>query len=316
MKKSAFKLVLSKIPELNFQQREKLVDAAQHIDERQQVNDLAEHAFAENPHCPHCQGKNLGTKGHDRSGLVRYICRDCKKTFNALHETPLFRMHRTDRWLSNCREMIAGNVIRKTAENIGVSNSCAFRMRHKTLTYAHDHEDDKLGGIVEMDEVLFPYSEKGSRHIKHREPRRRGGVASKRGASREQVSVITCTDRSRHELDFIGGFGAVKANVLNFELKSIIEADAILVTDMAKAFHSFAKEQALTHVRLNTSQKEHAKGAMHIQHVNSYQIHFKDWLDHFRGVATKYLEHYLGWFHELFSKKVRVPESFLALSLH
>ncbi len=59
---------------------------------------------------------------------------------------------------------------------------------------------------------------------------------------------------------------------------------------MAKAFHSFTKEQALTHVRLNASRKEHAKGEMHIQHVNSCQTNFKDWLGRFRGVATKYLE--------------------------
>ena len=37
------------------------------------------------------------------------------------------------------------------------------------------------------------------------------------------------------------------------------------------------------------------EGVFHIQNVNAYDSRLKTWMRRFHGVATKYLEHYLGW---------------------
>ena len=34
---------------------------------------------------------------------------------------------------------------------------------------------------------------------------------------------------------------------------------------------------------------------LHINNVNGYHSRLKEWLRPFHGVATKYLDHYLGW---------------------
>jgi hypothetical protein len=36
-------------------------------------------------------------------------------------------------------------------------------------------------------------------------------------------------------------------------------------------------------------------GVYHIQNVNAYDSRLKGWMHRFHGVATKYLENYLGW---------------------
>ncbi|MFZ2452680.1 MAG: IS1595 family transposase, partial [Methylovulum miyakonense] len=36
-------------------------------------------------------------------------------------------------------------------------------------------------------------------------------------------------------------------------------------------------------------------GVYHIQNVNAYDSRLKTWMRRFHGVATKYLENYLGW---------------------
>lgn len=36
-------------------------------------------------------------------------------------------------------------------------------------------------------------------------------------------------------------------------------------------------------------------GVYHIQNVNAYDSRLKQWMRRFHGVATKYLENYLGW---------------------
>lgn len=33
----------------------------------------------------------------------------------------------------------------------------------------------------------------------------------------------------------------------------------------------------------------------HIQNVNAYDSRLKQWMQRFHGVATRYLENYLGW---------------------
>jgi hypothetical protein len=43
----------------------------------------------------------------------------------------------------------------------------------------------------------------------------------------------------------------------------------------------------------------HAIGAWHIQNVNAYHGRLKTWMRRFNGVATSYLENYLGWFRAL-----------------
>jgi len=35
--------------------------------------------------------------------------------------------------------------------------------------------------------------------------------------------------------------------------------------------------------------------AFHVQNVNAYDSRLKGWMQHFYRVATKYLDHYLGW---------------------
>jgi transposase-like protein len=44
---------------------------------------LIETQFAADPSCGHCHSKHFGTWGH-ASGLRRYMCKDCGRTFNAL----------------------------------------------------------------------------------------------------------------------------------------------------------------------------------------------------------------------------------------
>ena len=61
---------------------------------------------------------------------------------------------------------------------------------------------DHRTGIVEFDETYFLESFKGSRHI-DREPRKRGGTASKRGISSEQTAVLIVRDRNGNTTDAI-----------------------------------------------------------------------------------------------------------------
>ena len=143
--------------------------------------------------CPHCGTPRAISRGKAR-GLRRYQCKGCRKTFNAATGTPLSGLHRKDKWLAFGACLADGLTVRASAERCGLAVNTAFRWRHR-FPAAKDLKARKLTGIVEADETCVLESRKGARNLE-RKARRRGGKASKRGLSDEQVPVLVAADRS------------------------------------------------------------------------------------------------------------------------
>ena len=57
-------------------------------------------------------------------------------------------------------------------------------------------------------------------------------------------------------------------------------------------------------------------GVYHIQNVNAFDSRLKNWMRRFHGVATKYLDSYLGWFRTLDRSAATglIPASLLVLA--
>ena len=72
--------------------------------------------------------------------------------------------------------MVKGLTLRKCAEKLGIALSTAFVWRHKVLAAMKRLDLPDFEGILETDETYFLYSEKGSRRIQGRKPRKRGGT--------------------------------------------------------------------------------------------------------------------------------------------
>ena len=312
MKRSAFNRFLEKIPELSHQQRLETRENLENDDDLKKVCDLIEKRIENNPHCPHCSGKSFVKHGI-RNNLNRYKCKSCGKTFNALTGTPLAKLRKKKLWLQYADCLLESKTIRLSAAHTKISITTSFTWRHRLLTTAQLNESEKLYGIVEADETFFLKSEKGNKHLT-RPPRKRGGKATKRGVSNELVSVLVAVDRNGHEADYITGFGSLSSKWLEKNFTEHIDEQAILVTDGAKAFECFCAVKNVEHVSVNIRQGLRVRGVFHIQNVNSYHHLLKNWIRRFHGVATKYLDHYLGWCSEIFKQKVDKAEMLLELA--
>ena len=80
-------------------------------------------------------------------------------------------------------------------------------------------------------------------------------------------------------------------------LEPVIARDALLVSDANRCYPSVAAALDIPHESINRSAGERVRGALHIQTVNSRHSEIKGFLRGFRGIATKYLDSYLRWFH-------------------
>ena len=127
----------------------------------------------------------------------------CRKTFNPLTETPLAGRHYQDRWNDQAQALINGETVAKAAKRGNVAYSTAFRWRHRFLSALTLDKPQHLSGIVEADETFILESFKGKRSGLPRASRKRGGKASKRGLSAEQIPVMVARDRTGATIDAI-----------------------------------------------------------------------------------------------------------------
>ena len=148
-----------------------------------------------------------------------------------------------------------------------------------------------------------------------RPARKRGGKASKRGISKEQVCILVARDRSGNTVDFVTGRGPVTVVQLTEHLRPVLAPDTLLVTDANKAYQAFARQQGISHQYVNVTAGERVRGAVHVQNVNGYHSRFHKWLRRFNGVATRYLPNYLGWLWAIDRERIRSPETLLRAAI-
>ena len=261
------------------------------------------------PACPHCACTRVHRCG-SASALQRWRCLGCRRSYNALTGTPLARLRKKQAWLPFLHTVLDSDTVRKAAVRVGVHRTTSFRWRHRFVPGAARERPSRLAAIVEADETYRLESRKGSR-ILDRVPRRRGGVARRRGISREHDCLLVARDRNGQTLDFHTGRGPVTVAQLKTCLRPVLPADVLLVSDAAAAYRTFARNIGITHEAVNISAGVRTRGAIHIQNVNGWHARFKTWLVRFRGVASRYLIHYSGWQRLLDDKRLTTPAQLL-----
>ncbi len=275
--------------------------------------DLIEQYGRDHPGCPHCHGTCIQRHGY-ASGLQRYRCQDCRRTYNALTGTPLAHLRLRSKWLPYLECMLDSQTVRKAAETVAIHRNTSFRWRHRFLAGAQRKRPAQVQGIVEADETYLLESQKGSRNLT-RPARHRGGVADTRGITKQHDCILVARDRAGHTLDWVTGRGPVSAQQADRCLRPVLARDAVLVTDGAMAYRRFSQDAGIAHKPLNQRAGVRVDGPYHLQNVNGYHSRFKAWLARFRGVASRYLQNYLGWRRALDTHSIGMPDQFLLAAI-
>ena len=186
MKKCTFQRCLRAVDSMTSAQRHELKATIEHRDKKDLVAEVVSLVGTPTA-CPHCHHSEIRSWGH-AAGLPRFRCLGCKRTFNALTNTPLSGLHHKDRWLFFLEKFSEGESVRKAAWRCGINTKAAFLWRHRFLALPACLKARQESGIVETDETWFLRSYKGQRGGLPRRARKRGGRAAKRGLSREQGS--------------------------------------------------------------------------------------------------------------------------------
>ena len=306
MKINLFQKLLKQLENLTYTQSKQAEDILHKKCSLENLEDVMGHTNE----CPYCQSQSFYKWGV-RANLQRYRCNSCHKTFNTLTNTPLARLRHKEVWIDYAKDVIDGKSIRDAAKHCKVANSTTFRWRHRMLKIPIELKAKHLHGIVEFDETYFLESQKGNHHLE-RKPRVRGGKATQRGISKEQTAVLIIRDRNGNTSDAI--LKISNKDTLSEIIIPLIDKDTLLCSDTKTSYTAFAKKFGYTLKTINVSAKQHVlDGIYHVQNVNAYDSRLKEWMKHFHGVATKYLESYLGWMRLLDREKDITARQLLAV---
>ncbi len=245
--------------------------------------------------CPHCGSKKLRGNGKLKQ-VQRYVCNGCGKNFSETTGKVWYNLKKKDRLKTYLYCLLSGYSIRKSAKETGIAIQTSFDWRHKLLTSFSSIWVEGFEGICESDEMFFLYSEKGNRKL-HRKPRQRGGKATKRGISDEQVAVITTCDRSGNKDMKVAAMGRISKKDIDRVLQGKLSKVDTLCSDSHRSYTAFAKSEKVEHKKFNASKGQRVKDKVyHVQNVNNMDMRLRKWMEQFNGVASKYLQNYLNWF--------------------
>lgn len=310
MKAKSFKHLLSQLSLLTPRQRHQLLDTATETPSLEGLEIIESHDKSTREGCPFCQSTATIRWGKSHE-LQRYRCNTCRKTFTALTGSPLSKLHHKCQWLSFSQCLLENQSVRKSAKICGIDPTTAFRWRHRFLSAFSQDKTQKMVGIVEADETFFTESCKGNRHLTR--PARKRGKSMKNRIG-ERVPVLIVRDRTGTEADFV--FDRIEKSKVHNCLAPLMSDEVVLCSDGSSLYTTFAQDAHIPHKRVVRSAGVYVvEDIFHIQNLNAYVSRLKQWLRRFHGVATKYLENYLGWRRMLEKGEVLSEKVVLSLAL-
>ena len=239
--------------------------------------------------CPDCNSSHVIKNGL-QSGVQNYRCKNCGRQFRVTTGTFMFGVHEKGKMLEYIKCMSAGMSLRECARIVNISLTTSFFWRHRILCALQSFEDNvNFFGVVELEELLMNYSEKGK---KRRDKKELKKLKKKKP---EKVAVLAATDRSGNILFKKLEDKRVQADHISDFLKSRISDNSVVCGSNKKAFKTVNAEH-IKHKEITNKNK--MKGGIYsVSTVHEKITDFVGWIYYkFRGVATKYLTNYIMWF--------------------
>ena len=105
--------------------------------------------------CPHCNSLKYSKDGREKSGVQRYRCKSCNRSFNAYTGTWLAKINKKDILVPYLKLMRKGLSLEKIRKKLNINKKTAFDWRHKIIDSLANIEEGNFEGIKESDETFF-----------------------------------------------------------------------------------------------------------------------------------------------------------------
>jgi transposase-like protein len=267
------------------------------------------------PACPHCRCPRVHRWG-SFSGRQRYRCTGgCGRTFSDFTRLPFAYSKKPGLWIGFERGMWRRESIRAAAARLGIHPCTAFRWRHRILAWSLEHDRQRLSGRIELTIERFSESRKGDRALGRPARRRAQGPWAFMTSMRVPV-VFAWVDDARW-ISLVAGARRERpdvrtrptmpplvrrwpaADVLHEGLDPRIQRSAStrLLTFLNPRSTPVGRLAELLDLPLVIARRnaDASTATETMRGVHGLPVLLRRWLSRFRGVASRYLDHYLIW---------------------
>ena len=251
--------------------------------------------------CPKCHSNQVKKNGKYKDRQL-YKCKECKKKFNELTNTPFHHTRLNYIQIETAYQCLVDRLpIRKMAKKIGVSTRTAFTLRFKLISCLKSvKNNESLTGNIELDEYYLSVNLKGTK--KQNMPRiskkRKRHGTGKQGMNRHIVCVVSGVDENDNIIFKVAGSGNVTSKMIEDNIANKVVNSKKIVTDCKSSYESIAKKNNWNLKQVKAKCYTDTDGN-NLANINSLHSELT-LLRNFRGVSTKHLQEYLDWF--VFSK--------------
>lgn len=265
------------------------------------LEEMAARPAGEPSGCPRCGHSHVVSKGHDRDGGRRWLCRGCGRTFSAKTAGVLaLSKLGADAWSAYVEGMVEGLPLRKLAKRCGVCLKTSWYMRMRVCSVMESRLAPfrcSPGTSVQIDEKYPSESLTGNRdraRVKMpREPHANGHGVAKRGLSKLKACVLTGVNDLGDCFCRLVGRGKAGNDEVSAGIEGIPLAGAVVSTDDLRSYVApLAAAGTLAHNRFNSKEA----GEDELGMVNALHSRLESFLAPFNGVSTRRLPYYLAWF--------------------
>lgn len=247
--------------------------------------------------CPNCGSEKIYKYGFTEAGRQRYRCHSCHKTFS-WSSGNLFRNTKLDddQWYRFAECFVYQLSLPKCAEICDVCLKTAWFMRFRMMELIHRNLPSfevKSDIRTQVDEIYIPESFKGNMKkagfMMPRDPYRHGSTSHNVGIA-DKVCVFTAVNDLGDMFYEIACKGFFTKDAARHTLGKSVARGSVVATDDHGSYIKLLREMKVRHE--NHPATEHGP----LNRVNSLHARIRGFLAPFRGVSTKYLDLYLGWF--------------------
>ena len=249
--------------------------------------------------CPRCGSRSVVRHGRHLGVYRRYICRGCRRDFNDRTGT-LFEDSKLPLrvWFFSAFLMQYKVPVLEIAKTAQVSYPTAFNIAKRLRRGLYLSQlQEKLKGIVELDEVYVTAGLKGKRGLK-RPPRVRSLKARGRGTyTTDKPPIMGIVERGG-TVKLTPSANMTGRTVLRRALNNIHEDAEAVYTDDYPAYNIL--DGYCNHQTVNHSLGQYARdGGIHTNTVEAEFSVFRPWMDTYRGISKENLHLYTAQYNFL-----------------
>jgi transposase-like protein len=251
--------------------------------------------------CPYCTAEKFKKSGHTKSGIQRYMCNECGKTFLPTTGT-IFDEHRISisEWTEYCLNLFGHvSITADSWNNKNTFKTSRYWLQKVFLTLEGVQDNIVLSGEVWYDETFYT--------VRSENIVRKDNGDKLRGVSQNQICIGVATDK-RQTVLLVEGVGKPSQKKTSETFRNHIEKGSTLIHDEEAAHKKLITELSL---RSKTFSSKELKGLPDkdnpLNPVNRVHDILKKFLNAHSGFDRSELQNWLN----LFAFISNPPDDFL-----